>query len=572
MLPITVIRAPSNIERIVLRTAFDLEVHDMNCPSCVPHVESAIKSVSGVTRVQVVYSTGRVRVESISATSLDAVVDALEQAGYTTNLLEDTGTPAEAGMKYGQNDALSSLYDFDLLVIGTGGAGVAAAIRGAELGARVGIVEAGTLGGTCVNVGCIPSKNLIAAAQRFHTARTGFPGISKTNPHLNWQEVIRQKRVLVGELRTAKYSDVLASYPEITLLNGIARLEGNRRVSVGATSYLARKVILAAGASPWMPPIPGLETVEPLNSTTVMDLDELPRSMIVLGAGYVALELGQLLSRFGVQITLLNRGPLIARGEDAEVSTELRRRLEEEGMEIHTGIRYVRVEKVADEVIVHVEQNGEPRTFRAGQILVATGRRANTQGLGLEESGVTMDANGFVQVHDTLQTTEDGVYAAGDVTGGLAFVYTAARDGRIAAENAVTGSTRRVDNRVVPRVTFTDPQIAAVGVTEAEARAAGLDIDVRRLDLTNVPRAVVEHDARGFIKLVAERGSGRLLGVHAIAPHAGELMGEAALAVRLGLSVADLAETLHPYLTWGEGLKLAAQTFKKDVARLSCCA
>jgi mercuric reductase len=554
----------------------DLKIEGMTCLSCAHHLEEALKGVAGVERVRVDYPAGSGTVQLSSRIADAVLLRAVESAGYRARMTNGGGvaTIAETHSCCGNEsaDEADGAEDFDLLVIGTGGAGMAAAIRGTELGARVGIVEAGTIGGTCVNVGCIPSKNLIAAAHRYHTARTGFPGIDPTEPRVDWRHVIRQKAQLVEDLRKAKYVDVLESYPEITLLQGEAKLLGGRRVAVGGTPYLARKIVIAAGAAPWLPPIPGLDQIDALNSTTVMELEELPRSMIVLGGGYVGLELGQTIARFGARVTLLKRGAWIASEEDPEIAAGLRSALEEEGMEIHTGIRYLRVEKEGEEVVVHVEQDGQERAFRAERILVATGRRANTRHMGLEESGIRLDPKGFVRVDASLRTADPDVYAAGDVAGGPGFVYTAARDGRIAAENALTGSHREVDLRAIPRVTFTDPQIAAVGLTEAEASAAGLDFEVRRLGLENVPRALVEHDTRGFIKVVAEAGTGRILGVHVLAPHAGELMGEATLAVRLGLTVQDLVDTLHPYLTWGEGLKLTAQTFTKDVAKLSCCA
>lgn len=553
-----------------------LKIEGMTCTGCARHVEEALEGIEGVTGARVDYSAGSGTIELTGGTAERQVVGAVERAGYrarverrggVATLSEPGACCADAGPENGDDGAA----EFDLLVIGTGGAGMAAAIRGAELGARVGIAEAGTVGGTCVNVGCIPSKNLIAGAARLHTAREGFPGISPAEPRLDWQRVIGQKTDLVDELRQAKYLDVLEAYPEITLLRGRARLLGGGHVAVGGAEYRAGKVVIATGASPWSPSIPGLEEAEPLTSTTAMELEALPESMIVLGGGFVGVELGQTFARFGTRVTILKRSDRIAKGEDPEISEALRRYLEAEGLEIRTGVEVERIEKDGRDVVVHARQDGRQILLRAERILVATGRRANTADMGLEDVGVELDGRGFVKTDSALRTTDADIYAAGDVAGGPAFVYTAARDGRTAVENALTDAERETD-AVVPRVMFTDPQIAAVGMTEAEAREAGHSVEVRRLDLENVPRALVEHDTRGFIKVVAEAESGRVLGVHAVAPHAGELMGEAALAIRFGLTVRDLAETLHPYLTWGEGVKLAAQTFTKDVAKLSCCA
>ncbi|MBI4408347.1 MAG: mercury(II) reductase [Gemmatimonadetes bacterium] len=461
--------------------------------------------------------------------------------------------------------------EYDLLVLGTGSAGMAAAIRGAELGARVGIVESGTIGGTCVNVGCIPSKNLLAAAEHVHAARRGFPGIEPYEPRFDWRAVLAQKSALVEGLRRSKYLEVLASYPAIEVLRGQARLLGDGRVGVGGSEQRARKVVIATGASPWVPPVPGLRELEPLDSTTAMELESLPRSLLVLGGSAVGLELGQMFARFGVRVIVLELLPRLLAGEEPAVSEALRSYLQEEGLEIHTGIRGTDASRSDGEVVLRVDAGGRAREFRAERILVAAGRRANTEALDVAAAGVALE-RGFVRVDATMRTSNPDIYAAGDVTGGPGFVYVAALGGGIAAENALTQRGREIDLRAVPRVTFTTPQVGAVGLTEEEAVRAGHRIEVRQLELEYLPRAAVSRDARGFVKLVAEAGTGTLLGVHALAPNAGELLGEATLAVRLGLRVQDLTETLHPYLTWVEALKLGAQTFTTDVTKLSCCA
>ncbi|ODT04564.1 MAG: mercury(II) reductase [Gemmatimonadetes bacterium SCN 70-22] len=479
-------------------------------------------------------------------------------------------------------------------MIGTGGAGVAAAIQAAGMGAKVAIAECGTLGGTCVNVGCIPSKMLVEAAAHAHAARRGFPGVAPCEPAVDWGEVVRQKDALVGELREAKYADVLASYPGVVRFEGRARLlasavndtsSGAIRVRVGdgpsTREYLARKVIVATGSAATLPAIPGVETVDALTSTTAMSLEALPASMLVVGGGPVGVELGQALARFGVKIAIVQRGAHLLPGEDPEIAELLRQALEAEGIEVHTGTTAVRAERDEGGVLVDVRRGGLDGQLRAERVLVATGRRPNTQDLGLEEVGVALTPGGYVEVDATMRTTNPDVYAAGDVTGGPGYVYVAAAGGRVAAENALkalhaTGTTsddqREFDLRVVPSVTFTDPQVASVGLTEAAARTAGYHIEVATLDMADVPRALVSFNRRGLVKLVTESGSGRILGVHAVAPNAGEFMGEVTLAIRFGLTAKDLSGTLHPYLTWVESLKLVAQGGSAGVQKLSCCA
>lgn len=552
-----------------------LKIEGMTCSECASHVEKALRGVAGTEDVRVSLGEGTGRLRVPVQVEEGVLVEAVERAGYRAVILESFGGPVELGQVHGNGPRPwdgGGGGEFDLLVIGTGSAGMAAAIRGAELGARVGIVEGGTLGGTCVNVGCIPSKILLQAAAHRHEARKGFPGIEAWDPAVEWARIRDAKNALVTELRQAKYVEVLASYPEVTYLEGRARLLGGGRVRVGDAEYRGRKIVLATGTSPWAPPIPGLDRVDPLDSTTAMELDELPGSLVVLGGSAVGLELGQMFARLGTRVVVLELMPGVLPGEDPELSGALRRALEEEGLEIHTGTTADEVVRDTGRVVVRATDGNGGRHFRADRLLVATGRRANSLGLGLDDAGVERDERGFIRVDAALRTSNPDVYAAGDVTGGPGFVYVAAQGGRIAAENALSGSQREIELRAVPRVTFTSPQVAAVGLTESEAREQGYSVRVARLDLKQVPRALVNDDTAGLIKLVAEEGSRRILGVHAVAPQAGELMGEATLAVRFALTVDDLVGTLHPYLTWVEGLRLAAQTFTTDVSRLSCCA
>lgn len=617
----------------------DLDIGGMTCLDCSTHVARALERVTGVAAARIDYRAGRGTVElapgaARTAELEQALVAAVERVGYRATMTDGDGSASAAAsaappvpvipLGSGRSDTPSFASevparpvalgrrvaatergdgqlrrdgqapapgaDFDVLIVGTGGAGVAAAIQAAGMGAKVAIVEGGTLGGTCVNVGCIPSKNLIEAAAHYHAARRGFPGVAACEPALDWSAVVGAKDALVAELRQAKYADVLASYPGVARLDGRARLlasaDGLTRVRVGSREHTARKVILTTGTVAAVPPLAGIDEVEVLDSTSAMALDALPASMIVLGGGPVGVELGQTFARFGVQVTLVQRGPHLLPGEDAAITEVLREALEAEGIEIHTSTEAIRVERAGDDseyagVVVHVRQGRLAGELRAERLLVATGRLPNTRDLGLEELGVALSPRGFVQVDTTMRTSNPHIYAAGDVTGGPGYVYVAAAGGRVAAENAMkslapTGTAsddpREFDISVVPSVTFTSPQVGSVGLTEAAARAVGYHVDVSVLDMAQVPRALVAHDHRGMVKIVAETGSGKILGVHAVAPNAGEFMGEATVAVRFGLTARDLSGTLHPYLTWVESVKLAAQGFAMDVSKLSCCA
>ena len=467
--------------------------------------------------------------------------------------------------------------EYDLLIVGTGGAGMAAVIRASELGARSAIVEGGeVVGGTCVNVGCIPSKFLIEAAHHLHTARTAFPGISRCDPEVAWAEVMRRKREIVESLRQEKYLSVLDTYEGVSLLRGRAELLGSGRVRVGDREITAGRIVLATGTRPSIPPIPGLAAANALDSTTAMELELLPASMVVIGGGAIGLELGQAFSRFGVSVVVVEAMDRLVPTEDPDVSAALEQALRAEGIEIHTGVKVTNVDRNGDGYIVRVQDGSVVGELRADQVLIATGRRANTETLGLEAAGVEVDARGFIAVDEHMRTSNRDVFAAGDVVGGPGFVYVAALGGAVAAQAALSETAGEdpiaIDLTATPRVTFTDPQVAAVGMMEHEARSAGLLPKVTTLSLEHLPRAIVSGRTAGMVKLVADSASDRLLGAHIVSTNAGDIIVEAALAIRFGLRVEDVVSTLHPYLTWSEGVRLAAQTFTTDVAKLSCCA
>jgi mercuric reductase len=462
----------------------------------------------------------------------------------------------------------------DLLILGGGSAGFAAAIRGAELGARVWLVEGGTLGGTCVNVGCVPSKTLIRAAEALHRRRHHpFQGVPSSNGSPDWGAVRAQKDQLVAELRRTKYRDVLRSYEAITLFEQRGTVTSGPAIALADGSTLsAAKLIITTGASPWAAPIPGLNGAEYLDSTSAMALERLPASMIVIGGSAVGLELAQMFARLGVHITVVEALPSLLPAEDPALGAALAGYLEAEGLRVVTGTRIERVERHERGYVLRHRGAGAPQAITAEQLLVATGRRANTAGLGLENVGVALGPKGEVTVDEHLRTANPDVYAAGDVIGDPMLVYVAAYAGTTAAGNALKGDVTPYDVRALPRVTFTDPAVASVGLTAGDARAKGIEPLATRLSLEHVPLALAARDTRGFVQLVADAPTRQLIGAQILAPEAGDLISEAALAVRLRLSIEDLVGTFHPYLTRGEALRLAALTFTKDVATLSCCA
>jgi mercuric reductase len=389
---------------------------------------------------------------------------------------------------------------------------------------------------------------------------------------LDWAAVVGQKDALVAELRQSKYVDVLAAYPSITYLQGRARLLDGGGVAVNGRTYHPARVVVTTGASPRLLPIPGIERVEVLTSTEALSLPERPESLLVVGGRFVALELAQTFARFGTRVTVLQRSPRIIPEHEPEIAEALAGYLRDEGVTIYTGVAVRGIRPEGDEKVITATVDGEEREFRAAQVLMATGRRPNTRDLGLEAAGVELEPDGAIRVDARMQTSNPRVYAAGDVIGRPMLVYVAAAGGGLAAENALTGADRELDLTALPAVIFTDPQVATVGLTEAQAQERGLAVKTTLLPLEYVPRALAAHDRRGLIKLVADVATGRLLGAHVLAAEGGEVVQAAALAVKFGLTLDDLTGTLFPYLTQVEGLKLAAQTFDKDVSKLSCCA
>ncbi|MBY5840637.1 bifunctional organomercurial lyase/mercury(II) reductase MerBA [Rhizobium leguminosarum] len=461
---------------------------------------------------------------------------------------------------------------YDLVVIGAGSAGFSASITAADQGAQVALIGSGTIGGTCVNVGCVPSKTLIRAAETLHNARVAarFAGIAAAAELIDWRGTVRQKDALVSELRQAKYVDLLPAYNGIAYRDGPARLlDGG--VEVDGARIAAGKIIIASGARPAVPSIPGIETVPYLTSTTALDVEELPRSLLVIGGGYIGAELAQMFARAGVQVTLVCRSHLLPEAEP-EISAALTGYFEDEGITVISGIAYRAIRKTEGGASLTVTRDGQDVQIDADQVLITTGRTPNIEGLGLAEHGIAVSPKGGIVVDDRMRTTRADVYAAGDVTGRDQFVYMAAYGAKLATKNALNGDSLRYDNSAMPAIVFTDPQVASVGLTEAAARAGGHAVRVSTIGLDQVPRALAARDTRGLIKLVADAGRGRLLGAHVFAPEGADSIQTAALAIRQGLTVDDLTETIFPYLTTVEGLKLAALSFGKDVAKLSCCA
>ncbi|WP_164701207.1 mercury(II) reductase [Modestobacter sp. KNN46-3] len=457
--------------------------------------------------------------------------------------------------------------DVDLAVIGSGGAAMAAAISARQAGADVVVVERGTLGGTCVNVGCVPSKTLLAAAGLRHAAMTNpYAGVSLSADGVDLAALVAQKDDLVAGMRQAKYAVVADAYG-FPVRKGEARFRDRDTVEIDGVPLRAAAYVVATGAVPDVPALPGLDQVPYLTSTSAMELTAVPQSLVVIGGGYVGMEQAQLFAHLGAEVTVVGR---LAPHAEPELAEELRGVFAEDGITV-VEERAATVSSTGDGTTVTTTSG---RLVSGQRLLVATGRRAQTDGLGLEAAGVLTDARGFVVTDDQQRTSNPQIFAAGDVSGAPQYVYVAAAGGRAAALNALgVGGTEpaRVDYTGQPSVVFTRPQLASAGLTEVQALAAGHRCECRVLGLADVPRALVNRDIRGAVKVVADADTGRMLGVHALAEGAGEMMLAATYAIRAGMTVDDVADTWAPYLTMAESLRIAAGLFRNQMPT-SCCA
>jgi len=460
-----------------------------------------------------------------------------------------------------------------IAIVGTGSSAFAAAIKAVEEGARVTLIEGGdVIGGTCVNVGCVPSKIMIRSAHIAHLQSShAFEGLALNQPRIDRAALVRQQQARVEELRYAKYENILTSHQDIHLVRGWARFDDPHTLIVkqqdgSEQRVVADRILLATGAAPAIPDIPGLAETPFWTSTEALIADETPEHLVVIGASVVALELAQAFLRLGSKVTIMARSIFLSK-EDPAIGEGLVKVFEEEGARV---LLHTLPDSVSHDGQSFVLRS-KAEKIRCDQLLVATGRNPNSERLMLDKVGVKTGKNGAIAIDDHMRTSVDHIYAAGDCTDQPQYVYVAAAAGTRAAIN-MTGGDAALDLTAMPAVVFTDPQVGTVGLTEGAAKKQGIEAESRTLEIENVPRALANFDTRGFIKLVAEKETGRLLGAQLLAGEGGEIIQTAVLAIRNRMTIKELADQLFPYLTMVEGIKLCAQTFTKDVRQLSCCA
>ncbi|MDP1715660.1 MAG: mercury(II) reductase [Anaerolineales bacterium] len=468
-------------------------------------------------------------------------------------------------------------------MLGSGSTAFAAALRAAELGKTAAMTEMRTLGGTCVNRGCLPSKNLIEAARIvWESSHPRYKGLTPAKMKFDFGELISQKQELVQSYRDKKYQSILYEEDKIKVFNGHAKLLDKHTVLVGDQTINGDQILIATGTRPTTPTIEGLEEVPYLTSDLLtteeaQELKELPESMVIVGGGYIALELGQMFHRFGTRITILVRNQVILPKYEPEVSEALTFALREEGLQIVTSAQVIRVlQKSKQEIQVIARVGDKEQTFTGQKLLVATGRIPNTDDIGLDKVSIELDEHGFIKINDELQTNVSNIWAAGDVidrqTDSQPATPVGAHDGVIVAKNALSNAHQKVDHRVIPRTIFTDPQVAVVGQTDEEVVGSGLRCWCGTIPLDYVPRAGATHQTTGIAKMVINRDTQEVMGVSLVMPNAGEVIHEAAMAMRFHAKLDDFLDMIHVYPTMAEALKIVAISYYKDPAKLSCCA
>jgi mercuric reductase len=471
---------------------------------------------------------------------------------------------------------------FDFVILGSGSTAFAAALRAQELGKTSVMTEERTVGGTCVNRGCLPSKNLIEAAKIIHDARhPRYPGLTPAEIRLDFGKLVEQKDEVIHGYRKKRYESLVDG--QISIKEGHVAFVDDHAVKVEGERLTGERILIATGSRPVIPEIDGLRDVSFLTSDLLtndepMEMHELPRSLIILGGGYIALELGQMFRRFGVEVTILERNnQLLAHGYEPAVGKTIGEIFEKEGIIVlaNTSARSVRQD--GKEVVVRIQTTDKTRELRAEKLLISTGRQPNSDKIDIDKSGVEIGQDGEVRVDEFLRTNVRHIFAGGDVigseTGSQMATPVGSHDGGIAAYNAFTNDEpRRVDHRVIPRTIFVDPQIAIVGMTEEEAQAAGHKCWCNTVPMALVPRAGAIRDADGMIKMVVDDETEEVLGVSMVGNSAGEVIHEAAMALRFRAKIHDFIDMLHVYPTMAEALKIVAISRYKDPAKLSCCA
>ena len=459
-------------------------------------------------------------------------------------------------------------FDANLVVIGAGSAGLVSAYIGAAVKAKVILIEKGKMGGDCLNTGCVPSKSLIASAKLFHQINHSKNwGIHTASASFDFRDIMaRVKKVI----QTIEPHDSVERYTGlgVEVIQGEATIKSPTQVEVNGRTINTRNIIIASGAEPFVPPIEGLDQVSYLTSDNIWELEELPGRMVILGGGPIGCELAQCFARLGSQVTVVEMLPQIMIREDPEIAKFIADRFVEEGVNILTGHKAVKVETNNGTKILHCDHDCNPVEVEFDQILVAVGRAPRSTGYGLQEVNIPISNKRTIETDEYLQAGYPSIYACGDVVGPYQFTHLAAHQAWYAVVNALFRPIKRfkVDYRVIPWATYTDPEVARVGLNELDAKERNVPYEVTRYELGGLDRALADGHAEGVVKVLTVPGKDKILGATILGSHAGELIAEFVLAMKYGLGMNKILGTIHAYPTWMEANKYAAGNWKKDHA------
>ncbi|BDB01548.1 dihydrolipoyl dehydrogenase [Clostridium botulinum] len=458
-----------------------------------------------------------------------------------------------------------------LVVIGGGPGGYVAAIRGAQLGAEVTLIEKEKLGGTCLNIGCIPTKVLLHSSELLNEIKESRTlGIEVNNEvKINWTQLQNRKNTVVNTLVSGVSS--LLEHNKVKVINGTAAFEGKSSIKVtkdqGESENIQfDNVIISSGSVPFIPPIEGRELEGVIDSTGALSLDSIPKSMVIIGGGVIGIEFANIFSFLGCKVTVIEMLPYILPPVDREISEILKEKLKKDGIDIYNNCKVTKIENNNENLNVSFEEDNDKLNIEAQKVLIAVGRRANISNLNLESTGVYIE-KGCIWVNDNMETNIKGIYAIGDCTGKNMLAHVASDQGIIAVEN-IMGKNKKMDYKTVPACVYTKPELASVGLTEEQAKQKGVDYKVGKFPLIYNGKSLIMNDTEGFIKIITDKKYEEILGVHILGPRATDLITEAALALRLEATLEEIITTVHAHPTIGEAMKEAALAVNKEAIHM----
>lgn len=472
------------------------------------------------------------------------------------------------------------MKEYQLAIIGGGAAAFAAATKANDLDQKTVIINSGLpIGGTCVNVGCVPSKVLLEISAQFYYARNSrFDALKAAAHHelsfADIAKIIAEKDEIVKSLRKSNYQDVILALKNVDYIEGFARFVSADMVEVQGENIeiiKAEKFLIATGSRAKIPPIKGIDKVKYLTNIEALSIDRVPEHLVVLGGGPLGLEFAQMFRHLGSEVLVIEMEERVLPLEEPEVSREIQRSLEDEGIQFMTSSKVIELSNKGAIKHARVDYSGDVVEINFDEILIATGVQPNTADLNLDLAGVKTNHRGFVETNEHLQTSNPKIYAAGDCVGKMALETVAAREGAVAAENALTGSSRTINYEQIPHAVFTTPQVASVGITEAALVKKINTCACRTVPISSIPKGRALKEKYGIVKLVVNPHNAEIVGASAVSPVASDMIHEAAIAIRNKMTIYDLIDTVHVFPTFSEGLKIAAQAFTRDISTMSCC-